>query len=81
MKKIPKKTIVYIEWRDSNVYSGQRETKDTVEVAVFATAGILIESTKDRVIVAREQELTGNKDIRGTIVIPRENILTYRKIA
>lgn len=54
-----------------------QEPKDTDwEVAIFTSIGFVIEENKDHIVLARDI-IKG--DVRGTIVIPRENIINNIK--
>ena len=68
MKKIA------ILWRDSNQELYQRSVDDLLEVEVIKTIGWLIQEDEDSIVIARDL-LNDNKDCRGMITIPKENIL------
>lgn len=83
MKKLNKQNkIVEITWRDSNVYPRQDSRQYAIEnfkMAVFHTVGYLIRETKTDYLVSREFEEEEN-DVRGSIVIPKENVVKVKRI-
>jgi predicted transcriptional regulator len=69
--------IKLIEWRDSNIYSGQLSEEDTFEVAIIKTVGFIVKDAhKDGYLVVAREKV--DEEYRGVIVIPQENI---RKIS
>lgn len=64
--------IVEITWRDSNRYDNQEIRDYTFEVSIIKSIGELIYKDEDKVVIARD--IIGD-DVRGTIVIPTENII------
>ena len=72
--------IVKIEWRDSYLYHDYESIKHATqnyEVAVMSTAGHLIKETKDSYMVAREL-VEKLEDVRSVIVIPKENVVSFK---
>lgn len=78
MKETPKDfRIAYVRWRDSQVFMAQESgTVEDFMPCVIETVGIVVGDTKDYVVIAREKV---DRDWRGVISIPRENIVTYQK--
>ena len=64
--------IVEITWRDSNRYDNQEGRDYSFEVSIIKSIGELIYKDEDKVVIARD--IIGD-DVRGTIVIPTENII------
>jgi hypothetical protein len=63
---------VFVRWRDSNRYILQEKRDDDFTVEEIETCGFLIKENSNQITVA--QDLVGEEDVRGVIVIPRENI-------
>lgn len=64
---------IKIIWRDSKRYIYQMENDEKVSVATIETMGWLWKIEKDSYIIA--QDILDDSDVRGVIVIPKENII------
>ncbi len=64
--------IVVVTWRDSHRYTYQMEADEEVACCTIKTVGWLV-SENEKQIVLSQDDIEG--DIRGVIVIPRENIV------
>lgn len=64
---------IKITWRDSHRYMYQMENTEKVVVTTIETIGWLYKTEKDSYILA--QDIIGDSDVRGVIVIPKENII------
>lgn len=67
-----KEEVVKIKWRDSQRYTLQMERIDDFSICEIVTVGWLIEKRKDGYLLS--QDLIDD-DIRGIIIIPKENII------
>lgn len=70
--------IVQIRWRDSHRYLYQMESGAEVEVQDIDTVGFLVRTEKDAYVLAQD-DIDG--DIRGVIVIPKENVVKVTKLS
>lgn len=64
--------ILKITWRDSHRYTYQMDREEPVEYAIIETVGWFVSEDKEQIVLA--QDIIG-EDIRGVIVIPKENIV------
>lgn len=62
-----------VKWRDSRMYINQIEKESTFEIAILTSVGFVIKDTKDFLVLAGDLL---EDDIRRTIVIPKENIIS-----
>lgn len=74
-----KRKVVSVTWRDSRMYVTQMGRAEVEGVCVIVSAGILIEKSKDRVVIARD-DLQHDDEWRGVLVIPRENIVKMKAL-
>jgi len=65
--------IVLVTWRDSHRYTYQMEKDEEVSVTEIKTVGWLVSDNTNQVVLAQDDI---EDDIRGVIVIPRENIIS-----
>lgn len=63
--------IVRVTWRDSHRYMYQMHPTEEVSVTVIESCGYLVSQNKKQIVLC--QDVIGD-DIRGVIVIPRENV-------
>lgn len=70
--KSTKKRIVRIIWRDSRRYTYQMETSERFDVCEIETVGFLVKEDKKQYVLC--QDLIDD-DVRGVIVIPKENVV------
>jgi hypothetical protein len=59
------------------MYVTQMSSEEVEGVCVIVSAGILIEKTKDRVTIARD-DMQHDDQWRGVLVIPRENVVKMK---
>lgn len=64
--------LIVITWRDSHRYTYQMEADEEVTYCTIKTVGWLVSENKKQIVLAQD-DIEG--DIRGVIVIPRENIV------
>lgn len=67
--------IAHITWTDSHRYTYQMENDEPVHFVTIETIGWLVKQDKNQVVLAQD-DIEG--DIRGVIVIPRENIIKIK---
>lgn len=66
------KKVVKVNWRDSHRYTYQMSADEPLEYATIETIGWFVREDKKQIVLA--QDIIGD-DIRGVIVIPKENII------
>lgn len=69
--------IVKITWRDANMFSREHKLTEVVKefkICVVVSIGFLVGYDKENPIISREY-MTDNRSVRGSIVIPKENIV------
>ncbi len=72
------KKIYHITWRDSRRYVYQLDqTKEDFSVCEIDTIGFFVEEDKEKIVLT--QDLIDD-EVRGVIVIPKENIIKKRVI-
>ncbi len=69
--------IMKITWRDSHRYTYQMEPHEEVTVTTIESVGFLVREQKDSYVLSQD-DIMG--DIRGVIVIPKENIINKKFI-
>ena len=73
-----KQRIEYIEWRDSSIFNTQEYIADIdLEICVFKSVGFFIKEDSQAVFITRD---TIRNDIRGGLIIPKENIVKRKKL-
>lgn len=65
---------------DSNLYNGQESISHDFKPCIFEVAGWLIGEKDDCYIVTREIVTQPETDARGTIVIPKVAVISYKTI-
>lgn len=69
--------IIEVTWRDSNQYITQSGKEDNFEVSVITSVGYLVKEQKDFIVITRD-DMGQDDDVRGILVIPKENIVKKR---
>jgi hypothetical protein len=69
---------VEITWRDSQIYTSQISTSELFDVCVLTSVGYLVSKDKKQLVIARD--IVNDTDIRGAIVIPKENVVKLRRL-
>jgi hypothetical protein len=67
-----------VTWRDACYQEGQTDADDLPRLSILQTVGFLIREGKGRVTIAREHST--NSGLRGVISIPRENIVSMKRL-
>ncbi len=61
-----------IKWRDSRKYLEQLPKDENFDVCVITSIGFIVSEDKQKIVLAQD---IIDEDVRGIIVIPKENIL------
>lgn len=69
--------IVQVTWRDSHRYMYQMDKNEDVSVITIKSIGFLVKKSRNEVVLAQD-DIEG--DIRGVIIIPKENILDIKVV-
>lgn len=69
--------IIKVTWRDSNQELYQREVSDLLEIEELQSIGWVIFEDENKLVIARDL-LNKDKDCRGMIAIPKENVTSYK---
>jgi hypothetical protein len=69
---------VEITWRDSQIYTSQISTSELFDLCVLTSVGYLVSKDKKQLVIARD--IVNDTDIRGAIVIPKENVVKLRRL-
>ncbi|MCP4668239.1 MAG: hypothetical protein GY849_17980 [Deltaproteobacteria bacterium] len=69
--------IIKVIWRDSNIYIEQCHKTDVFSYETLITYGKLIQENKEQIVVAGD--ILGD-EVRRVIVIPKENIISIKKL-
>lgn len=67
------KRIMKIKWRDSQRYDNQEFSLEEFKVCIIESYGFLVKEDKDSITLCRD--IINGTDFRGTICIPKENII------
>ncbi len=68
--------LLVVLWRDSHRYTYQMGVEEDVTYCTIKTIGWLVSENKKQIVLSQD-DIDG--DIRGVIVIPKENIIdTYK---
>jgi hypothetical protein len=68
---------IEVTWRDSQIYVSQVGISEIFEVCTLTSVGYLVSKNTKQVVLARD---VVNDDVRGVLVIPRENITKLRRL-
>ena len=69
--------ILYIKWRDSRRYTYQMETTEDFSICEIHTIGFVVNENSKQYVLCQDI-IEG--DIRGVIVIPKENVISTKII-
>lgn len=69
--------ILKITWRDSRRYIYQMEKTEECSIVEIITIGFLVKEDKKSIVLC--QDLI-DEDIRGVMCIPKENIISVKKV-
>lgn len=74
--------LIEVVWRDSAVYDGEFDSEWAFEICTFHTSGYLVKETEKEVMIVREYRIRNGEEVRyrGSILIPKENIVSKRII-
>ena len=74
--------IIEVTWRDSAVYDAEFEAEWPFEICVLNTVGYLVKETEKEILVVREYRIRNGDEVRfrGSVLIPKENIVSRRLI-
>lgn len=71
--------VVQITWTDSTIYPRQlNKSEEKWEYEIFQSVGYLIEETDNHLVISRDMcTHVEPDDVRGTLVVPRCNVLDF----
>lgn len=86
MDKTKNITIKYplaeVVWRDCALYEAEFAADFPFQICTFHTSGYLVKETNDYVMLVREYRVRNGDELRyrGSTLIPKENIVSFRVI-